>query len=291
MHINCLELLAATLAVKTFLKNRTRMSVLLRLDWSQIKGYANPPWSRSGLVQSTEGSGLHCSGGTGLEDTAMVPPTLTDADCSTTSDQSRSNDVEQRSRGISGRDIETKSFRRKLYTSLVLKSWRTKTNKFYDSLFGKWHSWCCARGSDPFSGPIKEVVDFLANLHNKGYQSLDSYRSAISWLHVGQHPLVTRLMKGVFNDRPPLPRYTCIWNVQGVLPHVSSWGSNDSLLTEQLSWKTAMLLALTRHSRSADLSHLSLQYKPEGVSFAPSSLAKQSRQGKPITECFSFLPT
>ena len=192
---------------------------------------------------------------------------------------------------ISGRDIETKSFRRKLYTSLVLKSWRTKTNKSYDSLFGKWHSWCCARGSDPFSGPIKEVVDFLANLHNKGYQSLDSYHSAISWLHVGQHPLVTRLMKGVFNDRPPLPRYTCIWNVQGVLPHVSSWGSNDSLLTEQLSWKTAMLLALTRHSRSADLSHLSLQYKPEGVSFAPSSLAKQSRQGKPITECFSFLPT
>ena len=32
MHINCLELLAATLAVMTFLKNKTRMSVLLRLD-------------------------------------------------------------------------------------------------------------------------------------------------------------------------------------------------------------------------------------------------------------------
>ena len=32
MHINCLELLAATLAVHTFLKNKTRISVLLRLD-------------------------------------------------------------------------------------------------------------------------------------------------------------------------------------------------------------------------------------------------------------------
>ena len=27
-------------------------------------------------------------------------------------------------------------------------------------------------------------------------------------------------------------------------------------------------------------------YKPQGVAFAPGSLAKQSRQGKPITECF-----
>ena len=32
MHINCLELLAATLAVQTFLKHKTRLSVLLRLD-------------------------------------------------------------------------------------------------------------------------------------------------------------------------------------------------------------------------------------------------------------------
>jgi hypothetical protein len=64
------------------------------------------------------------------------------------------------------------------------------------------------------------------------------------------------------------------------------WGNNDSL---SLSWKKTMLLALTRPSRSADLSQLSLhgkQYKPEGVTFRPSSLTKQSRQGTPITEFF-----
>ena len=62
-------------------------------------------------------------------------------------------------------------------------------------------------------------------------------------------------------------------------------------LFKQLSWKTAMLLALTRPSRSADLSQLSLigkQYKPEGVAFIPSGLAKQSRQGKTISEFFSL---
>lgn len=141
-------------------------------------------------------------------------------------------------------------------TSLMLKSWRTKTNRSYDSLFDKWYSWCCARDSDPFSGPINEVVNFLANLYTEGYQ-YRSYRSAISSVHervdgytVVQHPLVTRLMKGAFNDRPPLPRYTRTWNVQSVLSHISVW-VNDSLSLKQLSWKTAMLLALTRPPRSA----------------------------------------
>ena len=41
MHINCLELLAATLAVKTFLKNKNRMSVLLRLDNTTAVAYIN----------------------------------------------------------------------------------------------------------------------------------------------------------------------------------------------------------------------------------------------------------
>ena len=106
---------------------------------------------------------------------------------------------------------------------------------------------------------------------------------------VGQHSLVTRLLKGVFNERPPLPRYTSTWNVQSVLSHISAWGDNKSLSLKHLSWKTAMLLALTRPSRSADLSQLNLtgkRYKPDGVVFIPSSLAKQSRQGKPVTEFF-----
>jgi len=37
---------------------------------------------------------------------------------------------------------------------LMLSSWRTKTNKSYDSLFAKWHPWCSEWGSDPVHGPI-----------------------------------------------------------------------------------------------------------------------------------------
>ena len=70
-------------------------------------------------------------------------------------------------------------------TAHILKSWRTKTNKSHDSLFGKWHSWCVKRNYSPFSGPITNGANFLAQLCTEGYQysSINSYRSAISSVH------------------------------------------------------------------------------------------------------------
>ena len=183
-------------------------------------------------------------------------------------------------------------------TTLLLGSWRAKTNKTYDSLFGKWHSWCSQRKYDPFSGPIRNVVNFLAYLYKDGYQysSINAYRSSISSVHekvdgfnVGQHPLITRLIKGIFHARPPLPRYTTTWNVQLVLNYIESLGDNQNISLKLLSFKLTMLLALTRPSRSADLSQLSIShrvYKSDGVCFYPQSLTKQSRQGSQIATFF-----
>ena len=71
-------------------------------------------------------------------------------------------------------------------------------------------------------------------------------------------------------------------------------GRNHSLLLKHLSWKITMLLALSRPSKSADLSKLDLSrrvYKPDGVCFYPSTLAKQSRSTSQITNFFSpYLP-
>ena len=116
---------------------------------------------------------------------------------------------------------------------LFLASWRAKSNQSYDSHFRKWISWCSERGSNPVSGPIAEVANFLADLYEQGYQSrsLNTFRSAISSVHdrvdgveVGKHPMVTRLLKGAFHDRPPLPRYIATWNVQSVLDYLEGLG-------------------------------------------------------------------
>ena len=66
-------------------------------------------------------------------------------------------------------------------TDLILKSWRTKTNKSYDSLFGQWNLWCVEWSSDPFSGPVSAIANFLDSLYHDGYQyynSVNAYRSA-----------------------------------------------------------------------------------------------------------------
>ena len=183
-------------------------------------------------------------------------------------------------------------------SDLLLASWRQKSSKTYDSLFSKWVSWCNQRKTDPISGDIAEVANFLTDLFHQGYQyrSLNAYRSAISSVHdkvdghdVGQHPLISRLLKGAFNTRPPQPRYASTWNVATVTAYLDRLGANEKISLTDLTHKTAMLMALVRPCRSADLANLNINFKqfsPEGVTFFPTKLAKQSRPGKEMTTFF-----
>ena len=70
-------------------------------------------------------------------------------------------------------------------SQLVSASWHSKTTSSYESLFRKWNSWCLEWDRDPTKGPIVDVVNFLAELFQQGYQyrSLNAYRSAISSVH------------------------------------------------------------------------------------------------------------
>ena len=177
---------------------------------------------------------------------------------------------------------------------LVLSSWRDKSTKSYNSSFGKWACWCGERNRNPISGPISDVANFLAELYKQGYQysSLNSYRSAISSTHekvdgqpVGQHPTIVRVLKGAYNKRPPLPKYTSTWEVSKVTSYIVALGDNDSLSLKSLSLKLVVLLALTRPSRSNDLSNLSLKAMrvlPDGIQFNPVCLSKQSRPSRPL---------
>ena len=137
---------------------------------------------------------------------------------------------------------------------LIMSSWRSKTNSNYNSAWRKWEEWCRQRGTHPFSADVPSILGFLADQYEEGrqYWSLNCYRSALSSTHlsvegfpVGQHPLVIRLLKGVFNQRPPQPRYTHTWDV-----------SNSEVGNA------------TGHS-----------YTPEGGVLPCNGLAKQSRPG------------
>jgi len=104
---------------------------------------------------------------------------------------------------------------------------------------------------------------------------------------VGQHPLITKLIRGAFHCQSLLPHYTHTWDV---LDFLQLLGDNMELSLKHLSWKVTSLLALSRPSRSLDFASLdwSLRvYKPDGVCIYPSALSKQSRQSLQIVH-FSF---
>ena len=107
-------------------------------------------------------------------------------------------------------------------TNIVLAAQRTSTQNQYKSCWSKWVGWCDKRQINPIQPSIAKVVDFLSERFQAGlqYSTLNSYRSAISsaipqveGCPVGQHPLVCKFMKGVFNSRPPQPKYSGTWDV------------------------------------------------------------------------------
>ena len=70
------------------------------------------------------------------------------------------------------------------------------------------------------------------------------------------HPLVSRFLKGVFNSRPPAPKYTTMWDVDIVLSHTRDMEDNNQLSFQLLTHMLAMLMALANADRCSGSSSL-----------------------------------
>ena len=164
-------------------------------------------------------------------------------------------------------------------SKLILAAWRPGTNAIYNSAWKKWHSWCLGRKVDSFRPTLADITGFLAHSFDEGleYRTLNTYRSALSGVlppidgfPVGQHPLVVRLLKGVLNLRPAMPRYQQSWNVDTVLTYLQTLPNNEDLSLRFLIQKLAILLAITAPKRSSELKLLDLPFMrilPEGAEF------------------------
>ena len=186
--------------------------------------------------------------------------------------------------------------------NVIRKSWRVSTESAYSSIWRRWDSWCFGRGIDPLSAPISDILEFLCDQFEAGkkYRTINSMRSAISMTHddvdgtrVGQHPLVSRFLKGVFNSRPPAPRYSVTWDVDVVLSYIQNLPDNEVLSFKLLSCKVAMLMALANADRCSDLVALDLTYRyfsVSGVRFVIPGLTKTRRNGPPVEAFYSAFP-
>lgn len=184
---------------------------------------------------------------------------------------------------------------------IIRKSWRDSTESSYSSAWRQWDSWCAERCTDPISAPLAEVLEFLLLQFEEGkqYRTINTIRSAISMTHeevdgtrIGQHPLVSRFLKGVFNSRPPAPKYSSTWDVDVVLTYLGSLPENKELSFQLLSHKVAMLFALASADRCSDLALLDLNFRthlPDGVKFQIPGLTKTRRRGPPVVALYPKL--
>ena len=105
---------------------------------------------------------------------------------------------------------------------------------------------------------MKEVLSYLADLFKGGlgYSALCTHRSALSTIIsipgygvLSDHPLITRFIKGVFNLRPSVPRYTFTWDTDILLKFLKSLSPNNLISLKDISMKLACLLTLLAGQR------------------------------------------
>ena len=177
---------------------------------------------------------------------------------------------------------------------LLMASWRGGGNKKQYSVYiKKWTAFCLQRKVDHLQPPVGAVLDFLSELFDQGltYSAINCARSALSSYVslddgsvVGQNPLVCRLLKGVFQSRPPKPKYTEVWDVQVVLTYLATLHPVESLTLKQLTLKLVMLLLLVSGQRGQTIHLLDINHmfvNDAKYTFVIPSHLKQSKPGVP----------
>ncbi|KAI9550901.1 hypothetical protein GHT06_004520 [Daphnia sinensis] len=171
--------------------------------------------------------------------------------------------------------LEERGFPQKVI-ELILGATRSTTHSAYQSAWVAWISWCFL--SDYFhSGKSYSTVNVARSMLSSTL-SLSSES-----LELGRNPLVVNLMRGVYNEKPPVPKYTATWDPSVVLMHLEvSANARNSLSTLQLARKASTLLALTSLSRCADLAAIqlrSINFSEGGVKFALNRPRKAQHSG------------
>ena len=175
-------------------------------------------------------------------------------------------------------------------------SWRGSTKCQYNSALRKWASYYTERSVDSTSPTINDVLTLLTHLYDMGlsYSTniIPSVKSVLSALihipgitKIAEHPLVKRLMTGIFNGRPTLPGYNFTWDTSIVINYLK--GLNyDNLSHKLLSYKVAALLTILSGQRISTVHKFRLSQlhitKDIAIYLLIPSLLKHAKPGRVI---------
>ena len=194
-------------------------------------------------------------------------------------------------RRLHASSLSAESFR------LVAGNWRKSSSSRYDAAWRTFKDFLSTRKIPLDQVDLTVVTDYLSHLFVKGlaYRTICLHRSVLSMtlphidrVAVGEHPLVCRVVKGIFNQRPPTRKIYDAWDVGKVFKVFTSWPCPLSL--KQLQRKAAFLVAMATSRRPSELASLRcsssfMSSTSDELRFLPSCLSKTDRQthlGPPI---------
>ena len=142
---------------------------------------------------------------------------------------------------------------------------------------------------------VSFVLEFFHDLFDSGlgYSAINTARSALSSFltlegrPLGQHPLVIRFLKSVFQQRPALPRNNTTWEVNVVLNYLRTLSPVKRLPLADLTKKLVVLLLLVSGQRGQTIHSLDVQnmsITKSKVVFRIPDLLKTSRPGSHLSE-------
>ena len=177
--------------------------------------------------------------------------------------------------------------------NLLMASWTTGTQKQYKDYIQKWSNFCAQRKTNHNQPTVEEDLEFFTHLYTQGlsysasntaWSALSSYIILHNGTSLGQHRLVSRLLKGIFQTKPPLPRYSETWDVSVVLHYLQGSSPVGTLNLKELTLKLVTLILLVSGQRGQTIHLLNIsnmRVSADGYTFLFSKLLKQTRPGSP----------
>ena len=197
--------------------------------------------------------------------------------------------------------LSARGFSRRV-RNLLSASWRAGTQKDYSGKFKHFSSWCSGKQIDLYSASLTDLAEFFTCLFHKGlqYRTIAGYRSMLSSvlqpvkiIPVGQHPYIVRLLKGIFNSRPPTIKLLPDRELPLVLDLLKKPPFEPLSLAplKYLSWKSLYLVAITTFRRASDIQALKLgpgnvSIQNRGITFIRQGLSKSDKQNHVNSKIF-----
>jgi hypothetical protein len=129
---------------------------------------------------------------------------------------------------------------------LITAGWKQSSEDRYERAWQSFKNFLRSSSIPFHQASLRNVLDYLTHLYNckLSWSTIGIHRSAISMtmapiggVRVGDHPLVKRLMSGVFNERPSCRAAPALWDPLKVSSVFQHWPVNLPL--SSLMWKGA----------------------------------------------------